>query len=73
MTVSIPDYAGEDFERLLSKQSDILNQWGGDSNALIFLVKDFELDALEEAFATDDDNKPNSPIHTFHWIIQLHK
>lgn len=65
MTVSIPDYAGEDFERLLSMQSGILNQWGGDSNALVFLVKDFELDALEEAFAADDNNKPNSPIHTF--------
>lgn len=65
VTISIPDYAGEDFERLISKQSDILNHWGGERNALIFLIKDFELDALEEAFVTDVTNKPNSPIHPF--------
>lgn len=65
ITISIPDYAGEDFERLISKQSDILNHWGGEKNALIFLIKDFELDALEEAFVTEVENRENLPIHPF--------
>lgn len=65
MTVSIPDYAGEDFESLLSKQSDILDQWGGNSNALIFLVKDFELAALEEAFVSEEDKKTSSNNYSF--------
>lgn len=65
VTISMPDYAGEDFERLISKQSDILNHWGGEKNALIFLIKDFELDALEEVFATESGERTNSPIRPF--------
>lgn len=65
ITISMPDYAGEDFERLILKQSDILNHWGGEKNALIFLIKDFELDALEETFANDDMDRTISPIRPF--------
>lgn len=65
VSISIPDYAGEDFERLISKQSEILRHWGGEKNALIYLIKDFELDILEESFITEAENRSISPIHTF--------
>lgn len=57
--LSLPDVAGEEFERLFQNQSDIIMSWSETPDALLFLIKDLPTDVLVDSF---DDSTTTSGL-----------
>lgn len=54
--LSLPDIAGEEFERMIQNQNDILKTWNTESDGLLFLIKDMPSEVLIESFESNNSN-----------------
>lgn len=62
--LSLPDVAGEEFERLFQSQSNVIKSWSENPDALLFLIKDLPTDVLAESFDDPATTSDMFPVFT---------
>lgn len=57
ISVSLPDIAGENFQAIVQKQSQLIKDWDSEPDSLMLFIKDLNSSVFADEFQNDDTNK----------------